>query len=99
MGRNRLRILSRRLNAACTPSTDVNGFPPRTVDGLNLIEFRVVGAPLVKVGRTASQSRKKSRDVELDTSMTRTRKFALAKSACAPGATPCIRRTSKRERP
>jgi len=40
-----------------------------------------VGPPPLKVTRTAIQSRKKSREVELDTSITRTRKFASAKLA------------------
>lgn len=39
----------------------------------------VVGAPPLYVTRTATQSRKKSLEVELDTSITRTRKFASAK--------------------
>jgi len=59
----------------------VDGFPPTTVAGLKLTALSVVGATLVKVVRTAIQSRKKSLDVELDTSITRTRKFALARSA------------------
>ena len=41
----------------------------------------VTGAPPLYVTRTATQSKKKSREVEPDTSITRTRKFASAKFA------------------
>ena len=41
----------------------------------------VAGPPPLWVTRTATQSRKKSREVELDTLITRTRKFASAKLA------------------
>jgi hypothetical protein len=58
----------------------VDGFPPWTLVGLNPTELRLAGPPTLKCGRTAIQSRKKSRAVELDTSITRARKLALPKS-------------------
>jgi hypothetical protein len=67
--------------AAVRAAVAVDEFPPVTVAGLTVIVFRVAGPVTVKCGRTATQSRKKSRDVELATLITRNLKFAFARSA------------------
>jgi len=57
--------------------------PPVTVAGfiVTLCKLAGAGAPVVTCGRTAIASRKKSRDVELATLVTRTRKLAFARLA------------------
>ena len=65
--------------------------PPVTLVGLRLIAWRVAvgsdgGLLLAKYGRTPTQSRKKSRDVEPATLMTRRR--IVAQSTCGPTCRP-----------
>src|SRR5688572_1343135 len=67
--------------AAVSATVPVDGLPPVTVDGLTLTALRLAGAAVPVCTRTATQSRKKSREVEPATVITRTRKLALAKFA------------------
>ena len=55
--------------------------PPVRLGGLRVTAFSVAGPLDVRCGRTATQSRKKSRDVEPATLITRRRKFAFVRSA------------------
>jgi hypothetical protein len=64
--------------AAVSVTVPVEGLPPVTVDGLTLTALRLAGAAVPEWTRTAIQSRKKSREVELATLITRTRKLASA---------------------
>jgi hypothetical protein len=66
---------------AVSVTVPVADVPPITDVGLTLTALRAAGPLVVKCGRRAIHSRKKSREVELATLMTRTRKFALPKSA------------------
>jgi hypothetical protein len=66
---------------AVSVTVPVADVPPVTDVGLTLTALRAAGPLVVKCGRVAIHSRKKSRDVELATLMTRTRKFAFPKSA------------------
>src|SRR5688572_27579959 len=56
--------------------------PPATLDGLTLIAFSAAGPAVVRCGRTPTQSRKKSRDVDPATLITRRRKLASAMLDC-----------------
>src|SRR5215210_6635915 len=59
----------------------VDELPPVTDVGFTLTAFSAAGATVPKCGRTATESRKKSRAVELATLITRNRKFAFASCA------------------
>jgi hypothetical protein len=53
--------------------------PPVTLVGLTATVFKSAEPAVARCGRTATQSRKKSRDVELATLMTRSRKLPLVR--------------------
>jgi hypothetical protein len=66
--------------SAVSVTVPVADAPPVTDVGLTLAPLRAAGPLVVKCGRRAIHSRKKSRDVELATLITRTRKFAFPRS-------------------
>jgi hypothetical protein len=66
---------------AVSVTVPVADVPPLSDVGLTLTALRTAGPLVVKCARTAIHSRKKSRDVELATLITRRRKFAFPKSA------------------
>ena len=67
--------------AAVSVTVPVDDVPPTVDDGFTLSALSVAGPLVVTCGRTATASRKKSRDVELATLMTRRRKLAFARLA------------------
>ena len=67
--------------AAVSVTVPIDDVPPTVDDGFTLSALSVAGPLVVTCGRAATASRKKSRDVELATLMTRRRKLALARLA------------------
>src|SRR5688572_19284467 len=67
--------------AAVSVTVPVDDVPPTVDDGFTLSALSVAGPLVVTCGRTPTVSRKKSRDVELATLMTRRRKLAFARLA------------------
>jgi hypothetical protein len=66
---------------AVSVSVPVEGLPPVTDVGLRVTALKAAGALAPVCSRTPTESRKKSREVELATLITRKRKSALAKFA------------------
>ena len=67
--------------AAVSVTVPVDAVPPTVDDGFTLSALSVAAAAAVVCGRTATASRKKSRDVELATLVTRRRKLAFDRFA------------------
>ena len=67
--------------AAVSVTVPVDEVPPTGEDGFTLSAASAAGPLVVTCGRTATASRKKSRDVELATLITRRRKLAFARPA------------------
>lgn len=67
--------------AEVSVTVPVDDEPPTVDDGFTVSALNVAGAAAVVCGRTATASRKKSRDVELATLVTRRRKLAFDRLA------------------